>query len=186
MTGSRGLCSSCSKPVVWVKTEARGSQMPLDPKPHPEGNVVLVDIPQTKHQVARVIPNDKLPAEQPAYRSHFVTCPDPRRRPKSDKRASHCGLCSWSMVSTDTKKLRAAFAKHYADEHLDRCPDCAEPLLWIRTHDMTLLKLDPEPVAGGAWRLTVGAGQRLAAPAVDTDEQTYRAHDCPSAPEEKP
>lgn len=179
MSGSRGLCSSCSEPVMWVKTEARGSQMPLDPKPHPKGNVVLVDIPQTKHKVARVIPPEKLPAEQPAYRSHFVTCPDPRRRPKSKKKTSSCALCRWSLVGTDTRALRAAFAQHYAEDHLDRCEHCDARLLWIRATDMTLLALDPEPVVGGEWVIAPGIDQLLASRIDPSRTPAHRLHSCP-------
>lgn len=58
-----------------------GKQLPLDPDPHPRGNVV------PEHQAAagqepRAVVLRKPPIDRPAWISHFATCPaaDTHRR----------------------------------------------------------------------------------------------------------
>lgn len=68
-------CRRCSAPVRWVKTAASGSAMPLDPLPHPMGNVVLEqDSGRDPLAVVHGLPELPLVGVT-AYRSHFVTCP---------------------------------------------------------------------------------------------------------------
>jgi len=65
-------CSSCAAPIRWVVTLG-DKRMPLDVDPHPDGNVVRV---VTDGRVrARVLNGDEMPAQETAWRSHFVTCP---------------------------------------------------------------------------------------------------------------
>lgn len=59
-------CRSCGAPVEWAKTQ-KGSAMPLDPTPTPEGNMVLVD------GMARM--RTAADAALEPRRSHFATCP---------------------------------------------------------------------------------------------------------------
>jgi hypothetical protein len=60
------VCRSCQQPVEWVRTK-KGTAMPLDLPPTPEGNMVLVD------GIARMrTPED---AALEPRQSHFVTCP---------------------------------------------------------------------------------------------------------------
>lgn len=71
------LCTGphCGRVVRWVVTEA-DRRLPIDPEPHPAGNIVPV---VTEAGVrARVLGGGQLPVEPPAkaYRSHYVTCPD--------------------------------------------------------------------------------------------------------------
>jgi hypothetical protein len=151
--------------VVWVKTEARGKSMPLDPHPSPEGNVVLVPLPQTRHHVARVLPKDQLPPADgsPAYLSHFVTCPGGRPSTPKPKYTSDCQLCGFAIEAKSRKAQREAWSLHYREEHLDRCPTCSEPVTWIRTEgDMQILMLDPLPVDRGDYVLVTGQSQMLA------------------------
>lgn len=63
-------CRDCKKPIRWATTR-RGSKMPLDPDPVPDGNVVLeVD------GVARVLSRGEQHQGPGArYASHFNTCP---------------------------------------------------------------------------------------------------------------
>ncbi len=70
------FCRSCRAQVNWYKTTT-GKNMPLDPEPHPDGNV-YVDI------VANVVSVVAKGSRTPLYRSHFATCPDAaaHRRPK--------------------------------------------------------------------------------------------------------
>lgn len=177
--------------VVWVKTEARGKSMPLDPDPHPDGNVVLIPLPQTRHHVARVLKAEQLPPADgsPAYLSHFVTCPG--GRPAHTKRVytSDCQLCGWSVEAKTRQAQREAWSLHYREKHLDRCRSCDEPVRWIRTEgDMKILMLDLAPVDRGDFILVAGAGQILARHVdreslLDTGEG-WQAHVCrPGVPD---
>ena len=47
--------------------------MPLDPDPHPDGNVVLVTLDDGAIR-GRVLTGDELPAQQTAYVRHDRTC----------------------------------------------------------------------------------------------------------------
>ncbi len=72
------LCESCAAEIRWVTLES-GRPMPLDPAPHPNGNII-VGIGGRY----RVLDGSQLPAEVAAWRSHFATCPHAsrhRRRP---------------------------------------------------------------------------------------------------------
>lgn len=64
-------CSSCGAPIIWATT-TNGKSMPVDPDPHPAGNVTLTDalFPGTP-------PEATVTAGPIAggHRSHFVTCP---------------------------------------------------------------------------------------------------------------
>lgn len=66
--GRAGACRSCSAPVVWTTTIA-GKSIPLDPDPHPDGNVV----PDGTR--VRVLTDAEMPATTPAWRAHWTTCP---------------------------------------------------------------------------------------------------------------
>jgi hypothetical protein len=63
------FCKSCGAVVHWYKTN-NGKNIPLDPDPHPEGNVQI----NVVQNVATVVRPGSV--DGPAYRSHFVTCPD--------------------------------------------------------------------------------------------------------------
>lgn len=62
------FCRSCKAVINWYKTVA-GRNMPLDPEPHPDGNV-FIDVVRNE---ASIVPKG---SRVPLYRSHFVTCPD--------------------------------------------------------------------------------------------------------------
>jgi len=68
------LCSSCRAPIRWVVTLG-DKRMPLDVDPHPDGTVVRT-VTRDGLVRARVLTGDQLPAQETAYRSHFVTCPN--------------------------------------------------------------------------------------------------------------
>lgn len=61
-------CKSCGAPIRWLTT-LRGKQIPIDPEPVPNGNVVIEG-----NGRARVIGNGA-PADGPLYQSHFASCP---------------------------------------------------------------------------------------------------------------
>lgn len=93
-TGKVTRCSSCDQPVRWVLTVA-GARMPLDPLPHPMGNVMFA-IAGSK-SVVQVVPNTDLPVAATSFRAHFATCPDAKaNRSKLGKvpppRCAACGL----------------------------------------------------------------------------------------------
>jgi hypothetical protein len=57
--------------LLWVKT-ATGRKMPLDAKPDPKGNLVVIDgVAHHVHENGAAFPDT---AER--YRSHFATCPN--------------------------------------------------------------------------------------------------------------
>ncbi len=63
-------CKSCGATMLWTKTPS-GRNMPLDPDPVPDGNVILIDgVAFPFH------PDHKNPEHnsQPRYKSHFATC----------------------------------------------------------------------------------------------------------------
>lgn len=66
-------CASCLAPIRWIVTVG-DKRMPLDVDPHEDGTVVIVRT-REGHVRGRVLTGDQLPAQDTAYRSHFVTCP---------------------------------------------------------------------------------------------------------------
>lgn len=74
------LCDSCGAEIRWVTTEG-GRPMPLDPAPHPNGNVVV-----GLRDRYRVLTGPQLPAEGVAWRSHFATCPHASRHRRGRRR----------------------------------------------------------------------------------------------------
>jgi len=138
--------------VVWAKTEARGKSIPLDPEPHPDGNVVLVPVPQSRHAVARVLQATALPVDPgdgPAYLSHFVTCR--AGRPARRRRTQHsCQLCPWVVSKSVRAEADRLWREHYQERHHDRCRSCDLPVTWIRAEeDMRIVMLEPEPSEAG-------------------------------------
>lgn len=65
-------CRSCQAPVRWVRMQTSGRSMPLDPDPHPDGNVAIND----EGQGVSVKPRYAAVTGEPVYRSHFASCPD--------------------------------------------------------------------------------------------------------------
>jgi len=58
-------CKACNAVIEWHKTEA-GNNIPIDPEPHPQGNLVF--------RSAKAV--YMRPGSEPKmYRSHFSTCP---------------------------------------------------------------------------------------------------------------
>lgn len=64
--GTTGTCRGCSARMEWVKS-ADGKNVPLDPEPHPDGNIVIDD-----EGVALYAERGSFPV---MYLSHFATCP---------------------------------------------------------------------------------------------------------------
>ena len=89
-----GECSQCSAPVWWVRTEATGSRMPLDPLPHPRGTFVFVPSSR-KPDVVRALPHGHpVPERVRAFRVHFATCPSQqaqRAKRQGPRRCESCG-----------------------------------------------------------------------------------------------
>lgn len=64
---NKGQCRSCNAEIWWATT-LKNKAIPLDPNPHPNGNVVIIDgkavvNPQEEHDGLR-------------YVSHFYSCPN--------------------------------------------------------------------------------------------------------------
>lgn len=75
-------CRSCGAPIRWAITE-KGRRMPLDPDPHPDGNVMVEHAAGADHSGVVVFAGRLLHEERdlgtPLYRSHFASCPDARK-----------------------------------------------------------------------------------------------------------
>jgi hypothetical protein len=80
-------CRSCGQPIRWAITR-NDRRMPLDPEPHPDGNVQIVAHDDGRDLVSVLVGrarDDCVAAAVPLYRSHFQTCPhaDQHRRPRA-------------------------------------------------------------------------------------------------------
>lgn len=87
------LCQGdgCGRPIRWLFTEG-GRRLPVDPEPHPAGTVVLVTT--DGRTLARVLTGAQLPAQEAAYRPHWVTCPASESfRGRQSQRAPRCARC---------------------------------------------------------------------------------------------
>src|SRR5262245_43988340 len=60
------FCKGCGQAIDWYKTAA-GKNMPIDPDPHPDGNV-YIDVVRNVAVVAAVGAKPKM------YRPHWATC----------------------------------------------------------------------------------------------------------------
>lgn len=68
-----GSCQWCGAPIWWLTHIVTGKPAPVDPEPHPAGNIVRTGGFDTKYQVLRA---GEIPADgTPRYRSHWQTCP---------------------------------------------------------------------------------------------------------------
>ena len=77
-------CRRCKAPIIWAETE-RGKKMPLDAEPvdlatltHSRGLFVLRDWPggeEGRRVAVAVTDGFVLGSKDPAYVSHFATCP---------------------------------------------------------------------------------------------------------------
>ena len=93
--------AGCGRLILWCTTLS-GKPMPLDPEPHADGNVALV---QTEDGLrGRVLTGEHLPAVGLAYRPHHRTCPDsaafrgrqPRNGPKC---RAGCGVPMYGWLA---------------------------------------------------------------------------------------
>lgn len=68
----RARCASCHAEIIWTRTSASGSLMPVDAEPVEGGNIKIVD------GVSHVMKGDLFEpmVGGPSYVSHFVTCPN--------------------------------------------------------------------------------------------------------------
>jgi hypothetical protein len=86
-SGSAGpgatFCGSCNARILWKRT-VNGRSIPIDPDPHPSGNLVLdVASAEQVRTLTREELQDPVTRGLPRYLSHFATCPaaDAHRRP---------------------------------------------------------------------------------------------------------
>lgn len=66
-------CRSCGAPVLWVRTAATGSLMPLDAEPVSQGNVYMNGDGKAVILAGGLFDEERL--VRPHYQSHFVACP---------------------------------------------------------------------------------------------------------------
>ncbi|MDE9364567.1 hypothetical protein PZ938_03035 [Luteipulveratus sp. YIM 133132] len=115
--GSPGSCQACGQSVRWVETQ-NARHMPIDPLPHPRGNVTLRR--QGQGVVAVVHGLQQLPLPDEAYRPHRATCP---REVGTRPRPNHptCRVCGEPM---DTRRHDAGETTHPC---CDPRPEAARP-----------------------------------------------------------
>jgi len=83
-------CTYCGKSIVWVRTAASGSWMPVDAEPSSDGKVVIDGLGSDAraHVIAPTLfDRDEWPSDTVRRTSHFATCPkaDQARRPRARK-----------------------------------------------------------------------------------------------------
>lgn len=88
LTRATGTCNRCPARVLWAMS-VNNERMPIDPIPHPDGNVELhQDQGGVLH--ATVVGRPRKPAQPslfdldpepapPRFKTHFATCPRARR-----------------------------------------------------------------------------------------------------------
>jgi hypothetical protein len=65
-------CRSCGAPVVWAKLSS-GKNNPVDPKPSPDGNIILGAAGDVSYVLSRI---EAVAYKGLLHRSHFSTCPN--------------------------------------------------------------------------------------------------------------
>ena len=75
-------CRSCQAPIRFAATTS-GRQMPIDDKPHTEGNLVLYRDGSGVLCCRAPRPGDEM---RPKYHSHFATCPKASQHRKDPQR----------------------------------------------------------------------------------------------------
>lgn len=72
-------CRSCGAAILWLRSAATGTLMPLDAEPFEGGNIAIVD-------GKAVVFNGSLfetMVDGPRYRSHFTSCPNAAKHRKT-------------------------------------------------------------------------------------------------------
>jgi hypothetical protein len=64
-------CRSCGASILWALTE-RHKRIPIDEKPVPDGNIILLD--QGNFRPMLALYNSDPPPDVDRYKSHFATC----------------------------------------------------------------------------------------------------------------
>lgn len=116
--GDAGQCRGCGQPVRWVETQ-NARHMPIDPLPHPRGNVTLRA--QGQGVVAVVHGLQELPLDVPeAFRPHKATCPRETGTTPAPPRP-RCAVCKQPM---DAARQKAGETTHPC---CDPRPEAARP-----------------------------------------------------------
>jgi hypothetical protein len=72
-------CRRCGAAIRWARNNRTGRPAPIDPEPHPDGNIVLDG---DEYRVVRPDRDLFTDPGTPLHLNHFVTCPNPPgRRP---------------------------------------------------------------------------------------------------------
>lgn len=85
----REICRYCHAPIRWGLTTPRGRFIPIDPDPHPDGNLIYLttadgDRVQTLTREDRAL----VPASVARFRPHAASCPvlaERRRRGRRER-----------------------------------------------------------------------------------------------------
>lgn len=75
------VCKSCKAPIFWAKTEF-DKLMPVDAKPKPNGNVIILTSGKAKVLTETQMALWSAQWEGKFYTSHFATCSGKHRRKK--------------------------------------------------------------------------------------------------------
>lgn len=82
---NESTCRSCGAKVLWVRMPSN-ALMPVDPDPHPKGNVLLPRYQDGTATGVAVVLNARLREQHPdqaLHQSHFATCPFAARHRKT-------------------------------------------------------------------------------------------------------
>jgi len=71
-------CKSCKAPIFWAVTDD-GKNIPMDPDPNPDGNLVVVEEEGGPEVRGAKVTKARTPGlfdrHLPRYMAHWVTCP---------------------------------------------------------------------------------------------------------------
>lgn len=70
-------CRGCGAKMRWARNESSGKNIPLDPEPVPDGNLVLVRCDPSEPMTVRALRKEDPDPDPslPRYVAHFKTCP---------------------------------------------------------------------------------------------------------------
>ena len=104
------FCKGCGKTIEWHKTAA-GKSIPLDPDPHPDGNLTFDEAMRVV-----VVPKGSKPR---LFLSHFVTCVKADQFRRKNPKAVTCPTEGCNLTTPHRHCFECGATDHLAED----CPD---------------------------------------------------------------